>query len=225
MRMKYLKRAVVIASILLLSGCNMLQECDTYPEGRRYKSVVNVRNEQEKYTEQMMFLLPDLSFKVEEGDSKATAVKKYITSIATALLGNGCSHYWQARYYDDGKVPDEWKSAITCIVKDIADKEFQEKEWLSEKENATSPRDLYCALFNGFSFVDFLKTPDKTRTEEQQLFGKKMVREMIGYFKLRGKNPDSEVVFDDPLWDNVRSTAQNYYDSLTEDRTIANASP
>ena len=214
----------MVASILLLSGCTLMQECDTYPEGRKYKSIVDVRNEKEKYTERMIFLMPDLSFKVEEGDSKATAVKKYITSIATALLGNGCSHYWQTRYYDDGKVPDEWQSAITSVVKNIADKDFQEEEWLSDKENATSPKDLYCALFEGFSFVDFLKTPDKTRTEEQQLYGKKMTRAMIGYFKLRGKNPDPELVFNDPLWDNVRITAQNYYDSMLVDKTVSEVS-
>ena len=185
MKMKYFNRVLMIAPLFLLSGCLQMQECETYPEGRRYKTITRVRNEEEKYTEHLLFLTPDFTFNIEEGETKAKALGKYINSIATALLGNGYSHYWAGRFYDDGKVPEDWRLCIVAVANHIADKNFQEREWFNSEEDAICPREMYYVLFRELGFNEFLKTPDNTLTEEQVFWGRMLKKRMGEYFKFK----------------------------------------
>lgn len=103
-----------------------------------------------------------------------------------------------------------WKKNIKEAVKDIADKNFQEEVWLHETNIVSSPVEVYCTLFDDFSFPDFLEAKEAHLTKEQKVAGRKLIDALDRYSPPGKELPSPKQMVRDPEWHKVRAVAQDF---------------
>lgn len=106
--------------------------------------------------------------------------------------------------------PEIWKECILDSVSNIADKEFQKKSWFGGTEYVSSPEEVYCQLFDDFIFDDFLDSTDISLTKEQRNSGNILRDKLNEYLKTLDVISDPEEVFNDPIWEDIRNSAQEF---------------
>lgn len=107
-----------------------------------------------------------------------------------------------------------WKNNIKEVVKDIADKGFQEEAWFGKGDYISSPDEVYCTLFDDFIFEDFLENNEAGLTDTQKNLGYKLVSALESYSPKDQALAEPSKIINDPEWDRVRGAAQEFLDSL-----------
>lgn len=112
--------------------------------------------------------------------------------------------------------PDFWKEQIKDIVLRISDKEYQYQQWFVEMTDSSNADELFCQLYNDYSFDLFLQDKILNLTKRQLETGCKLQYLMDEYCKVTETRLSEEKVYNDPRWEEIRQAAKDFYDSLCE---------
>ena len=105
---------------------------------------------------------------------------------------------------------EQWISSILDVARETADRKFQEEAWLSGRPSTSSPGEIYCQLFDDYTFDLFFEMYSKTFTIKQMTAWSEFKDELEKYLpKIRASVSEREV-FDDPEWQQVRQAAARF---------------
>ena len=108
-----------------------------------------------------------------------------------------------------------WKSFVIEAVRDVADREFQERSWFNKSTTeVSSPDEVICTLFDDALFEEFLESDEIGLNDIQRQLGKKLAKAMSQYNCIIDTKLDAQAVFDDPTWGRIRKLAQDFLDSI-----------
>ncbi len=111
-----------------------------------------------------------------------------------------------------------WERNILDVIKRISDRAYQERTWFGSTEIISSPEELYCELFDDYTYDDFLESPSIHLTQRQRNLGIQLKEKLNSYSKTIDELPDPKKVFNDTAWDEIRKLAKQFLDSFSSKR-------
>lgn len=112
------------------------------------------------------------------------------------------------------------------FIEMFASKEIQKEIWFEREVNKREdPNEFYCMLFNDFSVEDFVNAPNNYLTEIENKELQKFIN-ILNLYANKYKdekgflNFDSNYVFYDLEWENIRQEAQKLYQLLQKGEGI-----
>ena len=105
---------------------------------------------------------------------------------------------------------EQWLKCIVDAAGDVASRKFQEESWFPGGTKVSSPDELYLTLIEDCTFDLFFQTYGHTFTEAQEAIWKEFRSRLEQYYDQLPKNPDRLRVLNDPEWDLVRKSAEEF---------------
>jgi len=113
--------------------------------------------------------------------------------------------------------PERWKIAISDVVRNITNEEFQRTAWFGlSPTQISSPEELLSQFLDDFDFNDFLNSSELNLTPKQKAAGEVLKSKMESFADATPKHLDPQVVMDDARWKEIRIAAQAFLETLDE---------
>ena len=105
---------------------------------------------------------------------------------------------------------ERWLNALLAVAREAASREFQQEAWLSGRPSASSPTEIYCQLFDDYTFDLFHETYSKGFSSQQLIAWREFKEKLERFGSKYDQFPHEQVVFDDPDWQLVREAAARF---------------
>jgi hypothetical protein len=105
---------------------------------------------------------------------------------------------------------ERWLNSILEVAKETASRDFQQEAWLSGRPSTSSPTEIYCQLFDDYTFDLFYEMYSKDFTQRQLIAWSEFREQLERYENKYDEFPNEQTVFDDPDWQLVREVAARF---------------
>lgn len=113
---------------------------------------------------------------------------------------------------------EQWVENVVGAVNNVSDKNFQEKTWFGNSEGLFStPNEVYWNLLDDFDFEDFLESEQIGLTKSQKKLGYELLQKMNAFYEKMKRNFTAEAILGSPDWNNVRTAASDFLNSMEGD--------
>ena len=109
---------------------------------------------------------------------------------------------------------ERWLNSILEVAKETASRDFQQEAWLSGRPSTSSPTEIYCQLFDDYTFDLFYEMYSKDFTQRQLIAWSEFREQLERYENKYDEFPNEQTVFDDPDWQLVREVAARFVAAL-----------
>ena len=103
---------------------------------------------------------------------------------------------------------EEDKEAIIGLLKNIADKDFQERAWFNIGPEVSSPDEDICMLYDDHDFENFLNNSSSPLSDTERNAGLKFNKQFNKYLNAHDTS-HPKVVFESEDWDKIRKATAN----------------
>lgn len=103
-----------------------------------------------------------------------------------------------------------WHSLVEGIVENIADEDLQRRSWFGDGPEVWSPDEAFCQFFDDAGVAEFLDRQDTGLNEKQRAAGHRLVRLMSDLADQLPEHIESEGLFNDPRWQEIRAAAARF---------------
>jgi len=116
---------------------------------------------------------------------------------------------------------ERWRHALLDVAREAASREFQQEAWLSGRPSTSSPTEIYCQLFDAYTFDLFFETYCKTFSAQQLIAWGEFREQLERFGNKYTEFPNEQIVFDDPDWQLVRWAAARFVTAFESKKSRA----
>jgi len=110
---------------------------------------------------------------------------------------------------------ERWLQCILEAVGHIADREYQRQSWFSSANEVSSPEELYLTLMEDCTADLFFEKYDMKFDDDQKQVWNSFRSRLEKYYDSLPENPDRKSILDDPEWNLVRQSADEFVRSFS----------